>query len=114
MKSRYTTIEFPVFSDFIIHFEVARDFKKAIKKYPGIADMSTEDDNDADALTIYDGGQICFVFARPNASVGTLAHEAFHSVEHLLQRFGVKVEGEMAAYHLGYVVDKMFRFLRRK
>lgn len=114
MKNRYMTVEFPVFADFIIHIEVARDFKKAIKQYPGIEDMSTKEDNDADALTIYDGGQMCFIFVRPNVSTGTLAHEAFHAVEHLLGRFGVKVEGETAAYHLGYVMDKAFRFLRKK
>lgn len=112
--SRYITIEFPVFSDFIIHFEVARDFKKAIKKYPSIEDMSTEEDNEADALTIYDGGQVCFIFVRPNVSTGTLAHESFHAVEHLLKRHGVKVEDETAAYHLGYVVDNAFRFLRKR
>jgi hypothetical protein len=112
--SRYTTIEFPVFSDFIIHVEVAKNIEKAIGKYPSIADFSEEDTGESDGVAVYDGGQVCFIFLKPNVSVGTIAHESWHAIEHMMERFNVRPEGEVIAYHLGYLVDKVFRFLRRK
>jgi len=114
VKARFTTVEFPVFSDFIVHVEIARNFEKAVKKYPSIADLSQKEDEEADALTVYDGGQICFIFLKSNVSVGTIAHEAFHAVEHMMKRFDVKLKGETPAYHLGYLVNQIFRFVRNK
>jgi hypothetical protein len=114
MKSKFTTVEFPVFSDFIVHIEITSDIVKSIKKYPGVADLAEEADNEADAVTVYDNGQICFIFLHHNVTVGTIAHEAFHVIEHMMKRFGVDLEGEAVAYHLGYLVDKIFRFIRGK
>jgi hypothetical protein len=114
MKSRFTTVEFPVFSDFTIHIEVASDFEKAVKKYPSIADVAGPEDHLADALTIYDGGHVCFIFLKSNTSAGTVAHEAWHAIRHMMQRMGVELDNEGVAYHLSYLVDEIFKFLKRR
>ena len=111
--SRFTTVEFPVFSDFTVHIEMSSDFEKSIIKYPSISDMVDKFDEQADPLTIYDGGQVCFIFLRPNVSAGTIAHEAWHAVRNMFDCMGVE-DNETVAYHLGYLVDKIFKFVRRR
>src|ERR1700676_4769062 len=115
MRNRIKIIEFPVFSNFIVHVEVTEELEKAVGKYPSIADMSNETDNEQmDAITGYDGGKVCFIFIRPDGSVGTRAHEGFHGVENMMNAFGVKLEGETPAYHIGYVVDHIFKLFRKR
>jgi hypothetical protein len=112
VKSRFTTVEFPVFAGFIVHIEITKDIQKAIKKYPGIASIAGPEDNETDGTTVYDGGQVCFIFLKPSVSIGTIAHEAWHATRYMLKRVGAKLDSEVVAYHLGYITDKSFQFLR--
>lgn len=111
--ARMTTVEFPVFSDFIIHVEISNDFDKTISKYPCIG-FAKGDNHRADAVTIHDGTNIIFVFLKHNVSVGTIAHESWHALSHMFDMLGMDKEGEAVAYHLGYLVNKIFRFARGK
>ena len=113
MKSRFTIVEFPVFSDFIIHAEVTSDIHRSMEKYPGIVHLIDEVNEDADGTTVTDD-QICFIFLKSNVSTGTIAHEAFHAIEYMMDRFGVELTGETVAYHLGYLVDRIFKLIRGK
>ena len=112
MRPRFTTVEFPVFAGFIVHIEITKDIQKAIKKYPGIASIAGPEDDETDGTTVYDGGQVCFIFLKPNVSAGTIAHEAWHATRYMLKRVGAKLDSEVVAYHLGYIVDKSYQFLR--
>ena len=114
MKNRIEILEFPVFSNFTVHVEITQDIEKTIRKYPDIADMAGEDDRDSDAVTVYGGGKMCFVFLNHDASVGTMAHEAFHVVENMMKLVGVKLKGEAPAYHIGYITERIFKLLRKR
>jgi hypothetical protein len=103
-----------VFSDFTVHVEVTEDIEKSIKKYPDIADMADESDSGSDAITVYAGGKVCFVFLNPDASIGTAAHEAFHVVESLMKLVGIKLKGETPAYHIGYITERIVKCLRKR
>ena len=104
-------IEFPVFADTIIHVETSKDFEKTIQKYPCIR-RGEECLCDANALTI-SAGNVIFIFLRPNADVGAIAHESWHAVRYMLGTLGVDLDNETVAYHLGYLVNKIFNFIRR-
>ena len=72
------------------------------------------DNEHCDAMTLHNDGPVIFVFLKSSASVGTIAHESWHAVRHMLGTLGVDLDSETVAYHLGYLVDKIFRFMRGK
>lgn len=51
-----------------------------------------------------------FVFFRPDSTMGTITHECFHAIHRLFKWIGAKVENEIMAYHLGYLVDQVVEF----
>jgi hypothetical protein len=114
VKNRIELIKFPVFSDFTVHVEITDDIEKSIKKYSDIADLADDSDSEADAITIYAGGKVCFVFLNPDASIGTAAHEAFHVVESMMKLVGIKLKGETPAYHIGYITERICKYLRKR
>ena len=115
MKARLTHVEFPVFSDFIVHIEVTSDFKKSFSKYPLTENIPEEECGSWEAMTAHDDeGSISFLFIKPDASVGTIAHESWHVIKRMLDTRGVDLDNETVAYHLGYLVDKVFQFVRGK
>lgn len=50
------------------------------------------------------------IYLRPNAAVGTIAHESYHAVCAMLKMIGSAEEHEIVAYHLGYIVDAIAAF----
>lgn len=112
MKSRHTTIEFPVFSSYMVHVEVTSDLKKSMAKYP-LTKVAVDDYGDGDGVAIHvDKEGFSFIFLRYNASVGDIAHESWHVVHRMMDFLGIELDHETAAYHLGYMVNKIFRFMR--
>lgn len=112
MKSRYTTIEFPVFSDYIVHVEVTSDLKKSMAKYPPTK-VAIDDYGDGKCVAVHvENDGFSFIFFPYNASVGDIAHESWHAVRRMMEYLGIELDHETVAYHLGYMVDKIFRFIR--
>jgi len=111
---------FEVF-DYDVCVVVAEDIGKAMLRFP-----ETENEEcfkNIDALTIHCGGDDygkSFIFFKPGVSLGTVAHEAWHVVEHMLTEIDEDsvdgFHGETVAYHLGYLVDKIspLFFVRKK
>jgi hypothetical protein len=117
MKSRITHVEFPVFCGYICHIEVTSDLKKSLLKYPETKKVAEEEEvtSDAKALTVHAVNEaFSFIFLPHNASVGDIAHESWHVVKHMMEHVGVKLDSETVAYHLGFLVNKVFCFLRRR
>lgn len=50
------------------------------------------------------------IIIQPDASAGTIAHEAWHCVRRMLLHMGAGLDNEVVAYHLGYLVNKMTDF----
>ena len=55
---------------------------------------------------------LSFVFLPYSASVGSIAHESWHVVRRMMEHAGVELDNEAVAYHLGFLVNKIFRFVR--
>jgi hypothetical protein len=111
MKSRITLIEFPVFMDYIVHVEITSDVRKSMKKYPQTKDIT--DVTNAMAVHVKDE-PFSMIFLRYNAPVGTIAHESWHVIRRMMNYVGIELDSETVAYHLGYLVNKIFRFARGK
>lgn len=109
--ARITYIEFPVFSGYSVHVEVTPDIAKAVLKYPATAHADV--DSETLGLTSTKGGKVSFVFLKPNATPGIIAHESWHAVENLIKYVGAEIESEMVAYHLDYLVDRIFKFVNK-
>ena len=113
-KSRSTIIEFPVFSDYFIHVEVSSDLKKLFERYIKDKENGWDDvDARADGCTI-DRSEynMTFIFLKSTASVGTIAHECYHAVCNMFKHIGTDMDEEMVAYHIGFLVDEIFKLLR--
>ena len=116
MKSRVKILEFPVFSHYIVHVEVTSDIEKSMKKYHTTKEIVEDDfDNRADGITVsVEDDGISYIFLKHNSSVNTIAHESWHVVHRMMSFMGVGMESETIAYHLGYMVEHIFKFLRKR
>jgi len=57
---------------------------------------------------------VAFIFLRPKASPGTVAHESWHAVRYMLRWACADLEEEVVAYYLGYLVNKIWWFTHTK
>ena len=111
-NERSTLVVFPAFNDYNIEVVVAKDVKLARQKRDKTYGEYT---GDFSALHSSDGlGQACIVL--PENSPQKLVdatHECFHAVIALLEWSGVEDE-ETAAYHMGYLTNKVYDFVRSR
>lgn len=52
-----------------------------------------------------------YIFLPLNAAPGTITHETFHCVLRMMTWIGSPVENENFAYHQGYIVNEINKFL---
>jgi hypothetical protein len=119
LKGRFTIIEFPVLSHYVVHVEIAADWKKAMTKYPVIKkdyEKKFVDHDDCPACAIHVGGEnFSFIFFKPNPSINDIVHECWHVIARIFEHVGAKLDrDEMVAYHLAYLTEKVFKFVRRR
>lgn len=114
MKTRVTTVEFPVFSGYNVHVELTSDIKKSFKKYKYTRNLDV-DLEDTHAIVIHvEGTGLSMMFLPHNASVGTIAHESWHAVRRMMEHVGAEQDNEVMGYHLGYLSQKIYNFIRRR
>lgn len=116
MRERHKTIEFPVWSDYAVHVIVTRDFEKSVKKFC--------DDDDAkpsyQAITIHCGDdedkepKESYIFLAPDCAVEYIAHECWHVIYRMMKYFEVEFEDEVVAYHLGYLTQQVYDFVKKR
>lgn len=116
MKRRFTTVDFPVFCYYIVHIEVTSDLKKSMEKYPATKSipLDSEFDNKGAWSVHVENEPVSFIFLPYNTSVGDIAHESWHVVHRMMRYVGVSPDSETVAYHLGYLVNQVFKFVRGK
>lgn len=107
----FCLVEFPVWSDYIIHAEVVKDIPEATRRYKirGCNHL----DHDADAVTIKRDSNMTMIFFKHRPALGTIAHEAYHAICQMLEWAGAKQDEETVAYHLGYTVNCICSFLKK-
>jgi hypothetical protein len=102
-----------VFSDYIVHVEVTSDIVRAMKKYKHTKNV--EDSRDDEACSVHVKNEnMSFIFLPLNAKAGTVAHECWHVVQRMMEYMGVELDSETVAYHLGYLVDEVFKLRRNR
>ena len=106
-------IHFPMLGEWSINVEVVRHIEKAMQRYKNEFEIEEYTEEDTDALTVHGEGT-CYVFLRPRASPGTIAHESWHALTGIFETLGIELDHESMAYHLGYVVDKIYKYVRRR
>lgn len=108
--NRIKILEFPMFSDYIIHIELTSNIDKTLSKYE-IDGANTEN---IQGLVIgpRDIGHV-FVFFPLSPSINTIAHESSHAVDRLMSYIGAD-DGEVKAYLIGYLVDEILKLKRSK
>lgn len=115
MKEKITTVRFPVFANYTVNIVITDDVVKSRKSrdaklgepYDGVT---------AQAIHSWplDGQGSSWLFFTQNVGAGTVAHECFHCVRRIMRWLGADIENEVVAYHLGYLVDKTWKSLKRK
>ena len=115
MKNKIEVIDFPVFCSYLVHVEIARDIGKALKQYKKTENVPWGDDGHDTAVTISVKNEpLSFIFLQPTNSPGTIAHEALHAMDRMMDYVDVEYDSETRAYHLGYIVNKIHKLMRRK
>ena len=109
MRSKIKHVEFPVFVSYSVHIEITDDIPKSMRKYEQTRDIPFGDDTHAITVHVEDSG-LSFMFLPYNSPVGTIAHESWHVIKNMMEYLGVELDSETVAYHLGYLVEKVFKF----
>jgi hypothetical protein len=102
---------FAVFSNFAVHIIFSDDL------YDSAMKIAIRDCHNApsDGLHDIDACQIdtlhsSYLYFKPTVSIGTMAHESWHTVHAMLRAVGAGLDDEVVAYHLGYTVDQVVNF----
>lgn len=113
MKCRSTLVAFPILSGYQIRIVVCSNIRDATKKFKHTKNVWNDDeDYNTNALTCHvKNPDMGYVFVRPSSSVGDIAHESWHAIQRMLECFDIPIENEVAAYHLGFLVNKIFDFI---
>lgn len=108
MANRRTKVRFPIFSGYEVRVILSDDLIRTGQRL-GI-DLSG-----AGAAYVEDRAMLkgWLVFST-NPTAGTISHEASHAVRAMFNTVGARTDNETFAYHLGYLVDRIHKFLKRK
>jgi hypothetical protein len=104
----------PVWSNYQVHVIFCSNIRETcLKRFNQVSKSP-----DADAVHVVSNkysGHSFLIFKIGNASAGTIAHEVYHAVDQLLDYNGVhsNYDGEVVAYHVGYLVDEACSFRNR-
>lgn len=75
--------------------------------------LSKQLDSNIDGICCENGYNIT-LFVSNKASIGVIAHEAYHAVLAIFRYIGVdQYDEEITAYHLGYIVDEMYKIMKK-
>lgn len=115
MRERKKTIKFPVWSDYTVHVIITQDFITSAKFHCD-EDIKTSykaltvhigDDNDSETKE-------SFIFLTPDCDISSLVHECWHVIFHMMTYFEAKFEDEVVAYHLGYLTQQVYDFVKKR
>ena len=109
---RSCAVNFPVFSNYEMRVSVTSDFRKALNANPQTKKVETDDSDMAFCVHIADQA-VTYIFLKPDADLGTIAHECWHAVREMMKFVGAD-DNETVAYHLGYLVKKVHKLVHRR
>jgi len=104
-------LPFPIFG-YKVTVVIAEDLKSAayyIADRDYLKDPHPGDGCEAFTISQPDGGY-SIIYLKPNAGMGTIAHESYHAVCAMMEMIGASEEHEVVAYHLGFLVEAIVAF----
>lgn len=112
---REKIVTFPIFSNYTMVIVVTEE-KSLMPTVSYISDRDFNREPDlsptCDACTMRARHGHTYIMFTKDATLGTIAHEAWHAIYHMLKDFaGAELEDETVAYHLGYLVDQISQFI---
>lgn len=111
IKEQKKVLRFKVFNGYKITLIRTSDVHATVRHHRLLKTLNLNMDESTLAITIHvhcDGKtQEEFIVFPWKAGQHILAHEAWHAVQSMLEWHDVPPMGEVAAYHLGYVVGEM-------
>lgn len=111
-KMEELVMHFPVMSNYKVTVVIADDLKSAayyIADRDYLKDPNPGEGAEAFTITQPTGGY-SIIYIKPNAGMGTIAHESYHAVCGIMKMIGADEEHEVVAYHLGFIVDAIVAF----
>ena len=108
-KERKKSIKFPIFVNYTVNIIVTNDKQKSLKKIANKYKLVIDQDHfEALSINVSDYSTSFLLFGE-NPSVGTIAHEVWHTVRHMLVEWvGAGLDNEVVAYHLGYLTQQVY------
>lgn len=111
LKSRHINIKFPVLGEYRVRVVVTSDLKKSLEQHGIPADA---DDNSTYAMAVHeDGTGYSAIFLPYGANISSVVHESWHVIRRMMEYLGIELDNETVAYHLGYLTEKVYNFLRK-
>jgi hypothetical protein len=108
VKNREKIVKFPVWGNYRIRVIVTADVKKYMAEHNSFCEVCMdEDQSDTNAVTLHRLGQSIIIFPA-EADMDTIAHESYHAIRQMLVSRDAELDNEVVAYHLGYLVNKVF------
>jgi hypothetical protein len=101
-------VTFDIFSNYRVRLVISDDLVKS-----GKARLNSAPDAGGDGFVFNVTGEgRSYLFLTSNSVEGTVAHECWHVVRRMFDWIGADLDNELVAYHLGYMVDKVYEFKR--
>jgi hypothetical protein len=101
-----TWIYFPILARYAVRLIITDNLAKSFGERLGEGRLG----GCTDGCCFHDKNGQTWMFLSDGVSQGTVAHEAFHVMYEIHDYIGAKVENEMLAYHLGYLVNEVEKF----
>lgn len=101
-KERVKRLKLPAFLDYKITVVLTDNVAKT-------SERTFRDTDAGQAMHFWKHGESTLIFPhKPEA--GIIAHECWHCIFRLFKFAGAEIENEIAAYHLGWLVDQVSTF----
>lgn len=94
-----------------VYIIVAKDFQLATEKVFK-SETPRKIKTNARALACH-RENYSYVFFKPDADAGEMAHEMWHVIRHIFEYIGAELENEIVAYHLEYLVSESMYVLKK-
>ena len=106
-KDKIKTVKFSVLNDYKVKIVLTRNLDKALKSYKHTTDVNSGGETTGGITVHVDCERLSYVFIPYGSSTGSMAHEAYHAIRHMLEECSIELENEVVAYHLGYLMNEI-------
>ena len=106
-KDKVKTVKFSVLNDYKVKIVLTRDLDKALLSFKHTVDVPSGGETTGGITVHVDKERISYIFIPYGSSTGSMAHEAYHAIQHMLEDCSIELTNEVVAYHLGYLMNEI-------